>query len=241
MGFETHRAGPAPGRLTTCIRRDPQYVNIKVPLQPAPSIGLGQPRFEKRDYALSDNGWSLTTRYEYGQFFHWKEVSGDNAQVIAHDATTHSNGVGAFAGYRFGSVPVWAMAGGYYATGLDTDMSFDNTHHIHGDVTDYAYGGGLRFVAGTGRVNYWAWFAAFYQTDKGKFNEFDVNNNLLQRYERIHNSWTGEYGLGTTFWPVSHIGIDFGASYNGQFNSVNADENVRLQIGLVFAQRNFLP
>ena len=57
----------------------------------------------------------------------------------------------------------------------------------------------------------------------------------------IHNSWTGEYGLGTTFWPVSHIGIDFGASYNGQFNSVNADENVRLQIGLVFAQRNFLP
>jgi hypothetical protein len=232
-------AGPAPGRLTTCIRREPQYVNIKVPERAVPT-GLEQLHFEKPDYSLSHSGWFLTTRYEYSQFINWKTVSGDNAQVVAHDATTRTNGFGAFAGYKFGSFPVWAMAGGYYAGGLDTDMTFDNTHHIHGDVTDYAYGGGLRLGGGSGRVNYWAWFAAFYQTNKGKFDEFDVSNKLFQHYDRTHNSWTGEYGLGTTVWPIPHIGLDLGLSYNGQFNSLNADENVRLQIGIVMAQRDFV-
>ena len=178
--------------------------------------------------------WFGSIDYEYRNFYKWKEVSGNSSSVVTNDVTSVTNGIGAWAGTRLWNTPLFGMVGGYYAGGLETDAMLLNGHRSHNDVRDYGYGAGARLFFGEGRrVSGWAWAAGMYEIDKGTHTEFDKSNTLIFTEDRWLKSWSGEYGVGATFWIQPWIGLDFGASYHGRFKTENADENLRLSTGLV--------
>ena len=75
------------------------------------------------------------------------------------------------------------------------------------------------------------WAMGFYEWNNG---DFDVVGAETVTENRVHNSWTGDYGVGAVYLLSQRIGIDFGVGYNGQFNKKNADEAFRVYAGLHF-------
>lgn len=175
--------------------------------------------------------WYILGKYEFRHFYKWEDVSGDDPSVVTHDATSSSHGAGLYIGAKVGDWPVWAMVGGYYAGGLETNTTLDNGHRIRGEVDQYALGGGLRFLIHPDDVfNPYFWFGGLHTWNKGDFEE---TNAVAESDHRVLKSWTGEYGIGATYWVRPRVGLDFGLSYNGQFSGENADENVRGSVGMI--------
>jgi hypothetical protein len=189
------------------------------------------------DYGVSGGGlpWYGIAKYEHRSFYKWEDVSGSNPSVVTHDATSQTNGFGAWGGVKLGQLPMWGMVGGYYAGGLNTDATLLNGHRVHNSVKNYAFGGGIRVL---GRIrprsSLWAWFGGYYDYNDEDYDEYDRSNALILSEKRTHKSWTGDYGFGGTYWVRRQIGIELSLSYNGQFNGRNADENIGLGAGFVF-------
>ena len=168
-------------------------------------------------------------------FNKWKEVSGDSPLVVSNDATSTAIGFDANVGMKLPVLPMYGIVTGYSGWGLQNDAMLTNGHRVHNDVTDYGVGIGARITpGGVRRFSPWASVAAMYEWNKGDYKEFDRLDALILSEQRTHQSWTGAYGLGGTFWVLPSIGLDFGASYQGQFNSTNADEHFGFGIGLTY-------
>lgn len=172
--------------------------------------------------------------YQWRTFYKWKEVSGNSPSVVTNAVTSVTNGIGGWTGIKLSRFPIYGMAGSYYAAGLNTDAILLNKHRVHNAVKDYGFGAGLRLMpGGTQSFSPWLTIAGLYQVNNSVHTEFDKSDALLFSETRKHRAFAGEYGVGGTFWVQPTIGLDFGASYNGQFKNVNADENVKLSAGLI--------
>jgi hypothetical protein len=164
------------------------------------------------------------------KFFNWKDVSGNDAAVIQHDAKSVLYGGGLTLGQRLGDRPIWATIGGYYGTGLETSTVLANGHEVHGEVDNIGVGGGLRVSPyNVLRFGIFLWAMGFYEWNNG---DFDIIDGPSRIERRIHKTWTGDYGLGALYLISNVLGIDFGIGYNGQFNKRNADEAFRVFLGL---------
>ena len=186
-------------------------------------------------YSTEAGSFVVSVDFATFNFTKWKAVSGGGSTVVSNVATSTALGFDTYVGLKLPRLPIYGMAGGYYAGGLKNDAVLTNGRRVHNDVIDYGLGGGLRFVAGSRRVTPWASLAALYEWNKGDYTEFDRSNALVLSETRRHGSWTGSYGLGATYWVGSHFGLDFGASYNGQFDVSNADENIKFSVGLMWS------
>jgi hypothetical protein len=169
---------------------------------------------------------------ELRKFLRWEEISGNNPAVLEHDAKSVSYGAGLTIGQKLGDRPIWATLGGFYGTGLETNTALANGESVHGKVDNFGLGGGVRIV--TSQIDRLAWFGwamGFYEWNNG---DFDTSNGTTLTENRIHKSWTGDYGAGALYLLGDRVGIDIGVGYHGQFDRKNADEAFRLYMGLHF-------
>ena len=103
---------------------------------------------------------------------------------------------------------------------------------VHGSVDNLGLGAGLRFVPYQGYGSaLFMWAMGFHEWNNG---DFEVVGGETVTENRVHRSWTGDYGVGAVYLLGQRIGIDFGIGYNGQFNKKNADEAFRFYAGLHF-------
>lgn len=169
---------------------------------------------------------------EARKFPRWEDISGNDPAVVAHDAQSISYGAGFTIGQRLGDRPIWATIGGFYGTGLETNTTLASGDQVHGEVDNIGLGGGLRLVPYQAfRFALFLWAMAYYEWNNGDFETLDgptITEN------RIHKTWTGDYGAGALYLLGQAVGIDFGIGYNGQFNKKNADEAFRVYMGLHF-------
>jgi hypothetical protein len=191
-----------------------------------PGGGVSQTPIE--DFDVGDAGgfsWYLQGGYQLRHFYRWEEVSGDDPSVAQHDATSTAHGFGGYAGFKLGNRPVWGMAGGYVAYGLETNTTLSNGDRIHGEVDNYGLGAGVRWLINTdGRFNPYVGISAFHQWNKGEFRLTRGLEELVE--DRTHKSWTKEFNLGGIYWPKPRLGIDVGVGWNTQWDAQNADENL---------------
>jgi hypothetical protein len=176
----------------------------------------------------------LDTRFvevslNFRDFINWKAVSGDNPAVVKHDVTATSLGVSTQLGFRFGEKPLWGVVGGHYDTGLETSTELSNGQTVHSEVDSYGVGVGLR-TAPYRLVDllFFAWAMGYLDWNNGDF-DYDAGDYVENRKLR---SVTGDYGVGVLYLLNRTTGIDFGIGYNGQFKKKNADENVRVFLGV---------
>ena len=166
---------------------------------------------------------------EFRKFPRWEDISGNDPAVVDHEAKSISYGGGFTIGQRLGDRPLWATIGGFYGTGLETNTTLASGDQVNGKVDNLGLGAGIRVVPYEGfRTALFMWAMAFHEWNNGDFAVADVTEN------RIHRSWTGDYGVGAVYLLGQRIGIDFGVGYNGQFNKKNADEAFRVYAGLHF-------
>jgi hypothetical protein len=167
---------------------------------------------------------------DFRKFLNWEDVSGNDAAVVQHETKSVLYGGGITLGQRLGDRPIWATVGGYYGTGLETHTSLANGNEVNGDVDNIGVGGGLRILPYNAvRFGLFLWAMGFYEWNNGDFETIDGETRTENR---IHKTWTGDYGLGALYLLSRAIGIDFGLGYNGQFNKKNADEAFRVFLGL---------
>jgi hypothetical protein len=180
---------------------------------------------KETDYFLTEvNG-------EFRKFINWDKVSGDDPAVTSNTTTSNAWGINLNAGYRLGSLPLWAQVGGYYSAGLETNATFEDGEQVHGDVKNYGAGAGLRLSPlQTLRVALYLWAMGYYDRNDG---DFDIIDGTTRTENRIHAAWTGDYGVGAVYLIEEVLGINFGISYSGIFDKKNADENIRVKIGLL--------
>ena len=170
---------------------------------------------------------------ELRKFPRWKRISGDDAAVVKHDANTRSYGGGFTLGQKLGSLPVWATVGGFYGTGLKTNTTLATGAEVHGSVKTMGLGAGLRFVLYEEYESAaYVWAMGFHEWNNGDFEVVAGGETVTEN--RIHTSWTGDFGIGSVYLLTQRIGVDFGVGYNGQFNKANADEALRIYAGLHF-------
>ena len=169
---------------------------------------------------------------EFRKFPRWEEISGNDPAVVEHDANSISYGGGFTLGQRLRSQPIWVTIGGFYGTGLETNTTLATGDKVHGSVDNLGLGAGLRIVPyqGDGSALF-MWAMGFHEWNNG---DFEVVDGETVTENRIHRSWTGDYGVGAVYLLGQRIGIDFGIGYNGQFNKRNADEAFRVYAGLHF-------
>jgi hypothetical protein len=173
----------------------------------------------------------LEVNGEFRHFINWDKVSGDDPAVTSNVTTPNAWGININLGYELGSLPLWVQAGGYYSTGLKTDATFEDGEKVHGEVDSYGAGIGARLVPiTTARLALYLWAMGYYDWDDGNF---DIIDGAVRKENRVHRSWTGDYGLGAVYLIEEVLGINFGISYSGIFDKKNADENLRFKIGLL--------
>lgn len=164
---------------------------------------------------------------EFRKFPRWEDISGNDPAVVEHDAKSISYGGGFTIGQRIGSRPIWATIGGFYGTGLETNTTLASGDQVHGTVDNLGLGAGIRVVPYEGyRTALFMWAMGFHEWNNGDFDVADVTEN------RIHRTWTGDYGVGAVYMLGQRVGIDFGVGYNGQFDNKNADEAFRVYAGI---------
>ncbi len=169
---------------------------------------------------------------ELRKFPRWEDISGNDPAVVAHEAKSISYGGGFTLGQRLGGRPIWATVGGFYGTGLETNTTLASGDQVHGKIDNMGLGAGLRVVPYEGfRSALFMWAMGFHEWNNG---DFEVVGGETVTENRIHRSWTGDYGVGAVYLLGQRIGIDFGVGYNGQFNKKNADEAFRVYAGLHF-------
>ena len=188
------------------------------------------PRLNTPQVVVTSTFIELTA--ELRKFPRWKRISGDDRAVVKHDADARGYGGGFNLGQRLGSLPIWMTIGGFYVTGLGTNTTLATGAQIHGSVDNYALGAGLRFIAyQEERSAVFIWAMGFHQWNNG---DFEIVTSETVTENRIHTSWSGDYGVGAVYLVGQRVGIDYGVGYDGQFNKANADEAFRVFAGLHF-------
>jgi hypothetical protein len=173
----------------------------------------------------------LEVNGEFRKFINWDKVSGDDPAVTSNVTTSNAWGIDLNAGYQLGSLPLWAQVGGYYSTGLKTNATFEDGEQVHGDVKNYGAGAGLRLSPlQTLRVAFYLWAMGYYDRNDG---DFDIIDGTTRTENRVHAAWIGDYGVGAVYLIEEALGINFGISYSGIFDNKNADENIRVKVGLL--------
>jgi hypothetical protein len=186
------------------------------------------PRLKTPEVVVTSTFMEFTA--ELRKFPRWKRISGDNPAVVKHDASTKAYGGGFNFGQKLGSLPVWVTIGGFYVTGLGTNTTLATGTTIHGSVDNVGAGAGLRLVAyEEDRSAVFMWAMGFHEWDNG---DFEIVHGETVTETRIHKSWSGDYGVGAVYLLGQRVGIDYGVGYNGQFNKKNADEALRIYVGL---------
>lgn len=171
---------------------------------------------------------------QWRHFYKWEKVSGDDPSVAQHDAKSTAYGPAAYAGFKFGRLPIWGMAGGYAAYGLETNTTLTNGDRIRGEVDNYGLGAGVRWLINPdARFNPYVGISAFHQWNKGKFRISPALGGESTD-ERTHKSWTKEISIGGTYWMRPRVALDVGIGWNTQFDSQNADENILLGLNLTY-------
>jgi len=169
---------------------------------------------------------------ESRKFFRWEDISGNDPAVVGHDAQSIAYGAGFTIGQQLGDRPIWATVGGFYGTGLETNTTLANGDRVHGEIDNIGLGGGLRVSPYEAfRFALFLWTMAWYEWNNGDFETID-GSTITEN--RIHRSWTGDYGAGALYLLGQAVGISFGIGYNGQFSKKNADEAFRINVGLHF-------
>jgi hypothetical protein len=175
---------------------------------------------------------SVDVRY----FFDWKSVSGNDPAVVKHEVESAATGIEFNLGYKLGERPIWAQVGGYYSTGLETNTTLADGERIHGEIDDYGVGAGVRLVPyNVARVALFLWLMGYYDRNDG---DFDIVDGAPRSENRIHTSFMGDYGVGVIYLIKKALGVQFGISYNGIFDSNNADENLRILLGFILNSRD---
>jgi hypothetical protein len=168
---------------------------------------------------------------EYRTFPNWKTVSGDDPDVVEHEAGSSAGGLGIHFGLRLGGLPLWAQAGVYASSGLSTHTTLANGDKIHGNVRDYGVGGGVRLMPfRTDHTAVLLWAMGYYAQNDGIF---EITGGSSRSEKRLHSAWTGDYGLGVMRLVDELLGVEIGVSYSGIFDKKNADENLRFRLGLI--------
>jgi hypothetical protein len=168
---------------------------------------------------------------EYRTFPNWKAVSGDDPDVVEHEAGSSAGGLGLHFGVQLGGLPLWAQVGGYASSGLSTHTTLANGDRIHGNVRDYGIGGGIRLMPfRTNSTALLLWAMGYYATNDGIF---EITDGSARSEKRIHSAWTGDYGLGVMRLLDEMLGVEIGVSYSGIFDKKNADENLRFRLGMI--------
>ena len=171
------------------------------------------------------------------KFTQFERVSGAGPLVETHEAKSVSYGFGLVGGMRlFGDDrPVFAMLGAQFDAGLETNTVFSDGSSVHGDVSMYGLGIGLRMHPfRKGRVEGFMQAMLYSQWNRGKF---DIDDGIPRSETRKHVTATGDYTAGLILSLTPAVGIEIGAGYNGQFNKDNADENLRVLFGLTLTSR----
>jgi hypothetical protein len=173
----------------------------------------------------------LEVNGEYRKFINWDKISGDNPAVVTNDTKSNAYGIDINLGIQLGSLPLWVQAGGYYSGGLETNAKLEDGETIHGDVRDYGAGAGLRLTPYSAlRVALYLWAMGYYDRNDG---DFEFINGAAHTENHVHTAWIGEYGVGAVYLIEEVLGINFGISYSGNFDKKNADENIRVKLGLI--------
>lgn len=173
----------------------------------------------------------LEVNFEYRTFMNWNDVSGNDPTVISNQTRNWAAGINIGGGYQLGTLPIWAQAAGYYGTGLQTNTMLADGETIHGKVNSYGLGAGARLVPyNVATFALYLWAMGYYDWDDGNF---DIDNGETRSENRIHRSLMGDYGVGAVYVIDQIMGINFGISYSGLFDKKNADENIRLKLGLI--------
>jgi hypothetical protein len=168
---------------------------------------------------------------EFRTFPNWADVSGNDPSVVTNDTRSWAGGINVNGGIQLGSLPIWAQVGGYYSTGLETNTTLEDGETIHGKINSYGAGAGVRLSPiHTLEFALYLWSMGYYDWNDG---DFAIENEETRTENRIHRSWTGDYGVGAIFRIDEVMGINFGISYNGMFDKKNADENFRIKLGLI--------
>jgi len=168
---------------------------------------------------------------EFRTFPNWSDVSGNDPSVVSNDTRSWAAGININGGIQLGSLPIWAQAGGYFSTGLETNATLDDGETIHSKIKSYGAGAGARMSPiKTLEFALYLWAMGYYDWNDG---DFEIANEVIRTENRVHRSWSGDYGIGAVYRLDEVMGINFGFSYSGMFDKKNADENFRIKLGLI--------
>lgn len=168
---------------------------------------------------------------EYRSFPNWSVVSGNDPSVVSNDTRSWAAGININGGVQLGSLPIWAQAGGYFSTGLETNATLGDGETIHGKIKSYGAGAGARISPiKTLQFALYLWAMGYYDWNDG---DFEIANEEIRTENRIHRSLMGDYGIGGVYLIDDMMGFNFGFSYSGMFDKKNADENFRFKLGLI--------
>lgn len=169
---------------------------------------------------------------EYRKFINWQDVSGNDPAVVKNDTRDWTGGFNFNFGLQLGSLPIWAQAGAYYSAGLETNTTFEDGETVQGKINNYGAGAGARLIPlHTAMFALDLWAMGYYDWNEG---DFDIIDDVLTRSEkRVHRSLIGDYGIGAIFMIDEGMGIHIGASYSGLFDKKNADESIRVKLGII--------
>ncbi len=134
---------------------------------------------------------------EFRTFPNWSDVSGNDPSVVSNDTRSWAAGININGGIQLGSLPIWAQAGGYFSTGLETNATLDDGETIHGKIKSYGAGAGVRVSPiNTLQLALYLWAMGYYDWDDG---DFEIANEETRTENRIHRSWMGDYGVGAVY------------------------------------------
>jgi len=168
---------------------------------------------------------------EFSKLINWDAVSGDDPAVVTNETKSFAYGFDINLGLQLGELPIWVQGGGYYRTGLETNTTLEDGETIHGKVDNYGAGAGLRITPlSFVRAAIYLWAMGYYDRNDG---DFDIINGAVHTENRVHTAWIGEYGIGAVYLIEEVVGINFGISYSGIFDKKNADESIRVKLGLL--------
>lgn len=179
--------------------------------------------------------WQVISGYEMRWYRNVDDILAKTPGVVTRDVDASTDGFDIWLKRYPPRFPGWGVeVGGYWATGIDTNLNLLNGHRANSSLTDYGLGFGFEYMPGeTKHFSPFASINALYQWNRNKYTEFNSSNALALSETRTHGTWTGEYGIGGTYWLQPRLGLNLSASYSGQFKSSNADENFKLSTGLV--------
>lgn len=179
--------------------------------------------------------WQIETGYEMRWFRNIDDILANSPGIATRNVDASTNGFDVWVTrYQPGFHGLGVSAGGYVATGIETDITRLNGHRSTSNITDSGLGFGAQFTpAETKHFSPFASLRLIYEWNRNNYTEFNLSNDVTVSESRTHGTWTGEYGIGGTYWVQPRFGFNVAGSYSGRLRSTNADENFKLSTGFV--------